>query len=175
MKRTLSLIVALAIIALPLSMANAAEEAPWFDLENCEMCQPLMAEAGLMENMNWENHLFASGMMSVCAVKPEFEEAYQRANAKMMEVQNKLMSGEKANLCGLCKSMGQLMGAGAKVENIDTKAGHVMLVTSDKQELIAKIQKHGQTTIDEYAKMMQAMEEASKEAAKDPHAGHSHD
>ena len=83
MKRIHS-IALLAAIALLLAggVVAAADEASggWFDMANCEMCAPMMAEKGLMENMKWESFPIATGMIDVATVPAAYEAAYARAH-----------------------------------------------------------------------------------------------
>lgn len=159
-------------LAISLSVALAGDDVAWMDMENCAMCKPMAAEEGLMENMSFEHHLTATGMMSMCVVKPGFEEKYAKAASGMMETQKLLMAGEKVDLCGMCINMGSLMQDGAKMEQIETKGGHVMLLSSSDEALIAKIHAHGKKTIDYMAKMTEQMKSGAAEV--DPHAGHNH-
>ncbi len=128
------------------------------------MCKNMMAEEGLMEAMDWENHLTKDGMMSVTIVAAGFEEAFERSMKNMQASSEKMMSGEKMYLCGFCQSYGGLNKSGANFEHIETKAGMVELVTSHDPAVVAKIHAHGQKTIDEYNKM----------AAAGSHEGHEH-
>lgn len=141
---------------------SAAEGSSWFDMTNCAMCAPMMAEKGLMEHMKWENHKVATGMMSVTIVDPAFAAAYGRAGQKMNELGMKLAKGEKMPLCGHCQSIGDLMGAGAKMDNFATGAGHVMAVTGTDPALITKIQAHCDRTVAEMAKMEKKEEHQHK-------------
>jgi len=121
---------------------SATGDSSWFDMTNCALCAPLMAEKGLMEHMKFENHKVATGMISVTTVDPAFDEAYQHAHQKMTELSMKLASGEKMPLCGYCQSLNGLMAAGAKMDNFKTGAGYVMTITATDPELIAKIHAH---------------------------------
>ena len=71
----------LAAFAVPLAAAPGTT--PWFDLENCSMCKGMMAEEGLMENMEWENHLTKEGMISITVVAAGYEEAFERSMKHM--------------------------------------------------------------------------------------------
>jgi len=161
---------ALTILMLTLPVGVAAAELAWFDLENCDMCKNMSSEEGLMEAMTWENHLTADGMMSVTVVAPGHEESYQRSMANMQKAGEKMMAGEKMNLCGFCQSYGALHMAGANFEHFETAAGDVSLVSSRDPAVIKQIHAHGQKTIDEYAKMF------GDEAKGDhgAHSGHDH-
>jgi hypothetical protein len=136
-----------------------SEEKSWFDLENCGMCKALVQEPDLMPHMTWENHLIATGVMSVTTVEAEYAEAYQRACAGMDAAAQKLQAGEPMQLCNFCQSAGALMMQGAQMEQFETEGGTVMLMTATDPEVIKKIHKHGQRTIDEYSKMLAAEKE----------------
>ena len=84
------------------------------------MCKHMSGEEGLMEHMEWENHLTKDGMMSVTVVGHGYEEAFGRAMANMEATGGKMMAGEKMYLCGFCQSYGGLMMAGANFENFET-------------------------------------------------------
>jgi hypothetical protein len=155
---------ALTILMLTLPMSALADDAPWFDLENCGMCKNMVAEKGLMEAMEWENYLTADGYMTVTVVAPGHEKAFDRAMAAMEKAGAKLMAGEDMYLCGFCQSFGALAMAGATIENFETAGGHINLVSSRDPELIEKIHAHAQRTIDEYGKMWGG-----------EHADHGHD
>ena len=140
-------------------MAYSEGDSAWLDLENCSMCKSMHAEEGLMENMKWENHKIATGMMSVTVVDPAFEDAYGRSMKAMHEMGQRMHEGEQMPLCGFCKSMGKLMMDGAKMENFDTNGGHVMLITAMDPKVINDIHDHVTKTQDEFAKMTAAHEE----------------
>jgi len=144
---------ALTILMLALPLSAVAGDMAWFDLENCGMCKNMSAEEGLMEAMTWENHLTADGMMSVTVVAHGHEEAFKRSMENMEKTGQKMMAGEKMELCGFCSSYGNLAMAGATIENFETAAGHVGLVTSRDPAVIKQIHAHGQKTIEEYSKM----------------------
>jgi len=157
----------LAALALPLDAAPGT--ALWFDLENCSMCKHMTAEEGLMEHMEWENHLTTDGMMSITIVAAGYEEAFARSMKNMKATGEKLMTGEKMYLCGFCQSYGGLHMAGANFEHIEAKAGIIELVTSHDPEVVKKIHTHGQQTIDEYNKMV-----AAESHGDHPHSDHPH-
>ena len=159
-------VVALAVLFLPNSFAG---EDPWFDLKGCGLCQHMTAEEGLMEAMEWENHLTADGMMSVTVVAPGHEKAFHKAMKNMEATGAKLMTGEKMYLCGFCQSFGGLHMAGATFENFETAGGYINLVSSRDPAVIEMIHAHGQRTIDEYAKMV-----AAEDHGDPDHKGHDH-
>lgn len=164
-----------ATVALAFPVMAAPGTTPWFDLDNCSMCKGMVAEEGLMENMQWENHLTKNGMMSITSVNAGYEEAYQRSMKTMQATGEKMMAGEKMYLCGFCQSYGGLHMAGADFEHIETKTGIIELISSNDPAVVAKIQKHGKTTIDEYAKMFGAGEHGSHDGHDHGHGGdHKH-
>jgi hypothetical protein len=165
-------IVAVALVALPTAFAAQGES--WFDLEGCSMCKSMSSEKGLMENMEWENHLTTDGMMTVTVVKHGYEEAFERAMTNMEATGAKLMAGEDLYLCGFCTSYGSLHMAGANFENFQTAGGHINLVTSRDPAIIETIHAHGQTTIDEMAKMTGGKEK-SDHPHEHPKGDHGHD
>jgi hypothetical protein len=144
------------LLVMSVPVAFAAEESPWFDLENCSMCKHMSAEEGLMEHMEWENLLTKDGMMSVTVVDPEYDEAFHRSMENMEAVGMKLMSGEKMYLCGFCQSYGALHMAGVNFENFETDAGYISLATSHDPAVVKQIHTHTQKIIDEYEKMVAA-------------------
>ncbi len=163
MKKLLTAIVFCGLLVAPLASVSAGQDKAWFDMENCGMCKNMSAEKGLMENMQWESHAIENGMISVTTVNPDYEEAFARSHKKMEETGALLMKGEKMDLCGFCQSFGSLMMSGAKMENVESKAGHIMLMTSSNPEVVKNIHAHVKRTNAEMAKMMNS------------HEGHSHD
>jgi hypothetical protein len=165
MKRITAILCAMMFVVAAVAMAtdptaskSAAPASTWFDMKTCAFCAPMMSEKGLMEHMTWDVHPIATGMVGVCTVDPAFEEAYQRAHASMMGLVGKAMAGEKMNMCGHCSSMMAMGAAGAKMENVDSKNVHLMMVTSTDPKIIEMAHAHAARDTEEMAKMM-AMEE----------------
>jgi hypothetical protein len=149
-----SILSLLAMVALTAGLLVAAEaEQPWFDLEGCSMCKNFAAEPGLMEHIEWENHMIASGVMTVSVVAVSLKNAMERAEKNMEAVGQKLAAGEQMPLCGFCTSYGKLMMAGVKVEQFDTKLGAVVLMTSSDPKVVEMIQAHAKHTDEEYEKI----------------------
>lgn len=172
MKRFTTTLALVFTLVFGFSALNAAEEGAWFDMENCGMCAPMMAEEGLMENLTWESHNISNGMMAFASAPEKYQEGFTRACAAMDELGKKMMAGEEMTLCGHCKSYSSLMGAGATIEKIKMKMGHVTLLTSSDEEIVTKIHAHVERTNAEMAKMMEAKTEA---AGDESHEGHDHD
>ncbi len=155
MSKTAGLLVILMGGLLLLAIAVVAEEeGPWFDMENCGFCKNLMTDPNLMPNMTWEHHMITNGMISVTTVKPEYMESFNNAMKGMEEVAAKMQKGEQVPMCNYCKAYGELMMAGVVIDYVMTQHGSVVIMTSDKPEVVEKIKKYGQRTIDEYNKMM---------------------
>ena len=144
-KFILACVVIGAVMVFGAPTARAADT--WFDMQNCEMCKPMAAESGLMEHLHWSTYPVATGMVYVTTVDKGFEEPYKKAGQGMMAVQQRLGKGEKVYLCNHCQSFGALMAAGAKVDNLNTNAGDVMVMSSTDPAEIEKIHQHAGKTI----------------------------
>jgi len=167
MKKIRIALFVLTVLALAVGIGSAGdEEKPWFDLTNCSMCKNL-AEEGLIEHLEWENHLIKNGLITVSRVDEEYEEAMKRAEQKMTAVAAKLQSGEQVPLCGFCMSYGKLMMAGVQMEEIESEFGHITLMTASDPELVKMIHAHGQHTIDAYEEWQEAAEAAGHSGAGD--------
>jgi len=136
------------ILILIAAYACAADDAPWVDMQGCPICMNVSSEEGLMENMTWEHHLTATGVMTVSTIKPKFQPQFARAKAAMKELMGKVVAGEEVEVCGYCSSIASLLKEGAKVENIVTTASDIMLISSIDPAAIAKIHNHGKKTIE---------------------------
>ena len=101
-----------------------------------------------MENMIWEHHLTATGVMTVSTIKPEFQPQFAQAKARMKELLGKVVAGEAIQVCGYCTSIASLLNGGAKAENVVTKVSDIVLISSTDEATIAKIHAHAQKTID---------------------------
>ncbi|MEN8008144.1 MAG: hypothetical protein ABFS42_14075 [Candidatus Krumholzibacteriota bacterium] len=163
-----------ALTAFALPLAAAPGTTPWFDLDNCDMCKNMTAEEGLMEAMDWENHLTKDGMVSITVVAPGHEEAFARSMQNMKAAGEKMMTGEKMYLCGFCQSYGGLHMSGASFEHIETKNGTIELVTSHDPAVVKMIHTHGQRTIDEYKKMVAAESHGDHTHGDHPEGDHPH-
>ena len=146
---------------------DEAEKAdkPWFDMENCAMCKNLIAEPGLLEHSDWENHKIDNGAVIVTTVDEEYLPAMKEASKKMQAVAEKLMAGEKHYLCGMCSAYGELYMSGAKVQSVETNHGFVEIFTSDDPATVAKIHAFADKNNEEMAKMMEMEHEHMEEKA----------
>jgi len=138
-----------------MALSAATEEPPWFDMVNCEFCKHLTDDPELLNHTTWEHHNIANGVINVTTVAPEYMESYHKAGQAMEEVGARMMKGENVTMCGMCNAMGMLLQKGVKMEHIETKHGHVTLLTSDNPEMVAKIQSWGKRNQDEMAKIEQ--------------------
>ncbi len=136
------------LLMLVVPAAFGGEEAPFVDMLNCPICKNVSNEKGLMENMTWEHHLTATGIMTVSTVKPEYQPQFDRAKAGMKDLVGKVLAGEKMDICDYCTSITSLLKEGAKADNITTHGADVMVISSTDKEMIQKIRVHGQQAID---------------------------
>ncbi|HWR82246.1 MAG TPA: hypothetical protein VN285_02980 [Candidatus Deferrimicrobium sp.] len=157
-----TVILALAVIA---SETAPVADKPWFDMQNCYFCQNLVKDPHLMENMTWEHHDIANGELTITTVKPEFKQSYLDAQTAMMKCAQEMQAGKKdVPLCGHCTEYGALAQAGVTFEYVQGKGADIVLMTSDKPELVARIKAFGQRNRDELVKW----EEAEKAKATPP-------
>jgi len=161
-------ITALAVLVLAIGVVvgafaeegTKASETPWFDMENCAFCKHLLNDPKLLDNMIWEHHDISNGLLCITTVKPEFQKSYLEAMSAMMDLGQKLDKGEvdvkNLKLCGSCQHWGMLEEMGVKFEHIQGKTADIMLMTSDKPEVVKKIKEYGQRSREELAKMEEA-------------------
>ena len=165
MKKSVAMLT-LAVVLLGAGAALAGEQA-WIDLENCAMCKNLTTDMDLFQHMTWDTYLLANGMMEVTTYPAGYDERFKKLMATFEQCGQKMASGEQMPMCGMCSSYGQLMMSGAQMDQQQTRAGWVTVMTSQDPKVVAMIRTHGQRTIDEMAKWEAA------EAAKGEH-GHAH-
>ena len=151
MKKVGSLLLALALCVLIAPQLAAEGEQPWFDIHHCSICKNFTKEKGLLQHVKWETHVIAEGMLTVATVPAEYEEAFQRAHDGIGQTLQRLQNGEPGKLCGFCMSYGKLAMSGARMEEIQTSAGHIGLVTSEDPAIVAMIHEHAKRTIAESA------------------------
>ena len=127
-----------------------AEEQVWFDVGNCAFCKHLGQEKGMLQNLRWETHLIEKGALTITQVPDEYKEAFDRAQEHMQDTAAKMQAGETMHVCGFCQSHGELMMAGINIESIDSDVVIVTLMTSDDEELVARIHAHAEKTMAAY-------------------------
>jgi hypothetical protein len=132
----------------------SAGDTAWFDMENCSMCKHLGGQAGLMENMTWEQHNFSQGTVAVTRVNTDYLETYRTAHAAMMKTGDQLMQGHQLPLCGSCNAVGACFMKGAKQDYIETADGDIWVVSSVNPELVAEIHAWVERNQKEMQKMM---------------------
>lgn len=155
------------VLVIALGSVSMAGDSKWFDLENCQMCKPMMETEGFMENVQWETYPIANGMIDVTTVSKGFEEKYKIAHGAMMANWEKLKSGEKMELCGMCQAFSAAMDETVKMETVKTMTGEISLTTSSDAETVAKLQEIAKRNTTEMAAMMAAQE-------AEGHEGHNH-
>lgn len=164
MKYLSVLIVLVAFFVAPaIAQTPPAPPSAWFDMENCEMCKPLMAQPGLMHNMTWEQHPIANGIVSITTVREPFMKQYKEAQVKMAEIAKRLQAGETVALCPSCVAFGQCVMKGAKLETVEIKHGDLMIATSDNPELVVEMQAWARRSTEEMKKMEEMQKEMKKE------------
>jgi hypothetical protein len=145
------------ILVLTVLMCMAvAEETPWCDMVNCDMCKCISSKPGLMNAMSTEVHDISDGMMMTCVVAPGQLEAYRLAMGEMDAMGKRLQAGEQIHLCGMCQGMGMLMAAGAKFEPVPTGFGSVEMMRGSTPETVVQIHAWAEKTRTEMAKMAEA-------------------
>lgn len=154
MKKTMT--TTMVILAMASAVAMAAPIDTWFDLDNCAMCKNLSADQELFDNMQWENRLFANGLVEITTVPAKYEERFQKLMSTMEATGQKMMAVEQLPMCGMCMSYGKLMMAGATMDQMTAGENHLTVISSRDPKVIEMIRMHGQKTIDEHAKMMEA-------------------
>jgi hypothetical protein len=150
-----------ASVALLQGVGNAGPgESTWFDMEGCAFCKNLVKDPHLMENMTWEHHDISNGVVTITTVKPEFKKSYAEARTAMMDIGNKLETGQltmdKVPMCGHCMAYGKLHMSGVKTDWVAGSQADVTVMTSDKPELVKEIKAFAQKNRDEMAKMEKA-------------------
>ena len=140
----------------------AADEKPWFDMENCGYCCVLMKNPELLPNTDWEHHKISNGVMSVTTVKEAYKKDWDEAMAAMIAIGKKAEAGEPVNMCGMCEAMGNLIVKGARMESVDTRHGNVLLLISNDPAVVADIHAWADKTNAEHAKIEAAQKEKSE-------------
>jgi peroxiredoxin family protein len=146
-------LVAFAAIAFLASGQLTAAEKPWLDVQKCAACAPYLAQPGLMEHANMAFYPVATGMLEVTTVPAEYEAAMKKAQSQCNEIVLQAQRGEKVYLCGMCTDLLKLSEEGAKIDQVDTAAGHILAVTATDPALIQKIHAHVDRTKAEMMKM----------------------
>lgn len=162
-RRKTTLMMIIVVLAATAAMAG---EGAWFDMENCAMCKNLTMQKGLLENMSWETYDITNGIVAVAVVKPDYVKSYRKAHMGMMKAGEKMGQGEKMEMCGSCSALGMCMMQGVNQEYVETTHGDVWIVTSDKAETVASLQKWSKRNMTEMARM---------HGHGDDHDGHGHE
>jgi len=147
----------------------------WLDLENCDMCKNMMTDAELFEAMTWETHVLKNGLLEVTTYPAAMEDRFDQLMEKMEKSGARVMAGEKLEMCGMCRSYGAMMMKGVDMDQIETEGGVVTVISSSDPDVVAMIQKHAQTTIDEYAAWQSAEGGHGHEHGHEHGHDHGHD
>ena len=99
----------------------------------------------------------AERLMTICngiSIPLIFKASYDKAMEAMSKLGDEMMKGKTdVKMCGNCQAYGDLMMAGAKFDYVPAKVGDILVITSDKPEMVDKIKKYGQRNREELAKM----------------------
>ncbi len=151
MKR-LGFIILMVAVLIAVTTLTIAQEKPWLDQKNCTFCKTLLKDPQLLPSMTFEYHDISNGLLHLTVVKPEFHDSYMAAQHEMEKLASEAASGKTdIPMCGSCEYFGKLVMAGAKFEHISTCAGEILLITSDKPEVLDMIRYYGKRTRAEMA------------------------
>jgi hypothetical protein len=149
------LVIAVAIMAVALVAIAVAEEKPWYDMKNCEFCNPWTTPE-MMKNMTSDQVACASGVITILTFPESLRPSYKAASAQMNALSAKAATGQKIQMCGSCETMGSFFMRGAKMEEIPTKSGVVLMMTASDSTLIGDMHKWAQRNAEEEKKMKAA-------------------
>ncbi len=148
-------VIAVAIMAVA-SIAVAADQArPWYDMKNCEFCKP-WSTPEMVKSCSWDQHPISNGVVTLGLFPENMREAYKKASAQMDALGKRAAAGEKIQMCLSCETMGSFFMRGAKMEEIPTKSGALMLLTSSDSTLVAAMHTWAKRNADEQKKMTAA-------------------
>lgn len=152
MKRKTLVIVSIVMAAC--FVAIGAEEKPWYDMKNCEFCKPWSIPE-MTKNCVYDQVETANGVLMLVQFPESFRPKYQAASAEMDALSKKAATGAPVKMCGSCEAMGSLIMKGMKMEELPTKFGVAMLLTSNDTALVADIHKWARRNAEEEQKMKQ--------------------
>jgi hypothetical protein len=146
------LAIAMVIMAVTFIAVAVAQDKPWYDMKNCEFCKP-WSTPEMMKNMTYDHVECASGVMTIVTFPESFRPSYKAASAQMDVISKKAATGAKVQMCGSCETMGSFFMRGAKMEEIPTKSGMVILMTASDSTLVGDIHKWAKRNVEEEKKM----------------------
>src|SRR3954465_15297911 len=141
-------LVSLAVLGLGVACSSSVfaeidHEKMMAEMKKCAVCKNLAENPELMKNMSWETHKIENGMLSVTTSPKKMNKDLKAVSEKMHQAIEQVKADEKegkeVHLCSFCSAMGELMKAGAKEQDIATKAGEIHLCTSDDPAVVKKI------------------------------------
>jgi hypothetical protein len=160
MKRLITAVLACALAIG--AAATAGDEVPWFDMEKCVFCKHFNDEPGCLDHATYEVHKIKNGIVSIGAVEPEWQEAWDRIEAAMKEEQKKIEAitdpAEMPYMCGSCCAYGEFMKAGLVPQKIESAVGDIEIWTSDDPAMVQKLHDFADKTMAAMAKMTEAAE-----------------
>jgi hypothetical protein len=149
------LVIAVAIMAVASIAVAVAQEKPWYDMKNCEFCKP-WSTPEMVKSCSWDQHAISNGVVTLGLFPESLREAYKKASAQMDALGKKAAAGEKIQMCLSCETMGSFFMRGAKMEEIPTKSGALMLMTASDTTLVGDMHKWAKRNAEEEKKMKAA-------------------
>lgn len=172
MRSVCKLLIVAVILAAGLSSVSLSEDMAWHDMENCDFCKAWGEDPKLMDNMSHEQHLITNGVLTLMTVDDDYMDAFKKAGAANEKLGQKIMAGEKVAMCGSCQAMSSFFPRGARMEQIETKTGSIMLLTTTDTELITDMHKWAKRNNEEMEKHGQGHEDHDDDDHDDDHEGH---
>ena len=156
MRKSLFVLLPVAILALVGFAIQAEEGAKWLDPKGCYFCQPLTETEGLMENLGWESHKIKNGIVEVVTYKPEWQEKYRAAWAEMQKRWKEFDPAKQYQICGLCQAWQQIPLDKVTWEDVRFNGGEISIGTSEDSTIVAQMRAIADKTCSAMDEMMKA-------------------
>ena len=139
MRKSLVVLLPLAILALVAVAIQAEEGTKWVDPQNCYFCKPLAETPGLMEHVGWENHKIKSGMVSVTTYTPEWKEKYKAASAEMQKRWSTMDPKQTYQMCGMCQAWMKVPMDKVSWETVEFTGGELGITTTSDSAVVPQL------------------------------------
>ena len=156
MRKSLVVLLLLAILALVAVAIQAEEGAKWLDPKGCYFCQPLTETVGLMDNLGWENYKIKNGMVSVTTYTPEWKEKYKAASAEMQKRWQSYDPAKPQPLCGMCAAWMKMPMDKVAWETVEFKGGEISIGNSEDTAIVSQLHAIADKTCAAMDEMMKA-------------------
>jgi hypothetical protein len=143
--------------AFMVSLAIGQDDSPWFDMEKCAICKNMAPVMASLHRIKWDPHVIENGMLTITVVPDDLKTEWANAQQSMMKTLTRMEKGEKLHCCGFCQTMGKLIQAGAKKQEIKTVGGDIMMLTSSDPAVVKQIHEMVKKTVMEHEKMEKMM------------------